>query len=345
MAKRLIVCCDGTWNTPDQTSPTNVDQFYRAIAPAGPDDTLQLATYVPGVGTKPWDRLVGGMFGVGLSSNVKRGYRFLVDHYEAGDDLFLLGFSRGAYTARSLAGLIRNAGILRTGEADRIDQAYQLYRDENPVDSPDAVAFRRDHAVSESTPIRFIGVWDTVGELGIPDLGFPGAAALNRRWQFHDVQLSSSVQSAYQALAIDEHRGPFKPTLWQTDHDADQHVEQVWFPGVHCDVGGGYEEHEPSDITLCWMQQKAADCGLGFEPMPTPCPVDYELADLHRSFGSFYKLLKPSPRALGNNDPEHESVATTAISRHEQETYSPAGLMAYLDRPDHHETPIDLAAA
>lgn len=217
--KRLIVCCDGTWNTADQAisghpSPTNVTKLALSLAPADAAGARQCVYYHPGVGTSRRERLSGGAFGVGLSRNVLDGYRFLIDNYESGDLLYLFGFSRGAFTARSLAGLIRNSGILRRENVGRIDQAWVLYR--SSADTPRGVAatlFRR--AYSFEPRIQFIGVWDTVGALGIPTFGprwlKPIVARINHRWEFHDTKFSTRVKGAFQALAIDEQRAAFAP--------------------------------------------------------------------------------------------------------------------------------------
>src|SRR5215217_600642 len=131
--KHLIVCCDGTWNRPDQidrgvAAPTNVAKLALALADTDAAGNRQLLHYQAGVGTRRWEHLTGGGLGVGLSRNVIECYRFVVDNYEPGDELYFFGFSRGAFTARSLAGLVRNAGILRPGHRDLIEEAYALYR-------------------------------------------------------------------------------------------------------------------------------------------------------------------------------------------------------------------------
>jgi uncharacterized protein (DUF2235 family) len=339
MAKRLVICCDGTWNTAGQKCPTNVTDFHRTVAPQSADGTKQESYYHPGVGTSRWERLRGGAFGWGLSKIVKDAYRLIVDNYEPGDELFLLGFSRGAFTARSTAGLVRNAGILRPDQAARIDDAYALYRSAEGPDSPAAVAFRAAHALSDQTPIRFIGVWDTVGALGVPNLGLPGTAWLNRRWAFHDVKLSSRVVSAFQALAIDEARRPFEPTLWQPQsHAVGQELEQVWFAGVHCDVGGGYPDRGLAEITLWWMKDRARRCGLAFTDDPA-APLDENLAGsaLHDSRTGMYRLLPPYHRQLGRTDPVHEAASSTVVARYKAGDYAPKGFTDYLKRPDHNE--------
>ena len=339
--KRLIMCCDGTWNTAQQPCPTNVEKVCKAIAPADPDGIRQLVFYHDGVGVKRWERLRGGAFGFGLSRNVQDTYAFLVDNYEPGDELFFMGFSRGAYTARSTAGFVRNAGILRPEHKDQLKRAYAMYRDRQGPDAPEAVAFRKQYSYADTTPIRFIGVWDTVGALGVPDLGVPGLGWLNRRWEFHDTTLSSRVQSAFQALAVDEARRPFTPTLWQPQATANgQQLEQVWFAGVHCDVGGGYKEGELADISYYWMVRRAAACGLAFTDPPTAPAAGCATGMLHDSRTSLYKIMKPYHRPVGVKDPPHEYAASTAAQRCKQNaTYLPSNLVQYLDGV-HQDMPI-----
>ena len=359
MPKRLVVCCDGTWNTPDQTSrgqptPTNVTKIALSVAAVDPTGISQRLYYHPGVGVGPWDHFRGGAFGVGLSRNVIDAYRFLVDSYEPGDELFFFGFSRGAFTARSVVGLVRNSGILRREHADRSNEAYMLYRSRRA--HPRGVAatlFRRSYC--HEPRIRFIGVWDTVGALGIPDLGFGLSRLFNRRWRFHDTTLSSHVDAAFQALAIDERRRPFAPAVWQPQPDAtDQVLEQVWFSGVHCDVGGGYPATSLSDVALLWMVEKATDCGLAFIPdafagalapdgadRPTPTGREFvarpdPLGTHHESRTRFYRLVRPYLRPIGGSDNSFEAVASTAMQRREKlADYKPANLSSYLQNPKH----------
>jgi uncharacterized protein (DUF2235 family) len=354
MAKRIVVCCDGTWNTPDelrhgQASPTNVCKVALAVADRGTDGTNQVTYYHSGVGTTRSDKFTGGAFGAGLSRDVMSAYRYVVATYEPGDQLFLFGFSRGAFTARSAAGFIRNCGILRREHADRLDDAYALYRSHNDATKPrgiESTLFRQ--AYSHEASVYFIGVWDTVGSLGIPLSGNPLINLINKRWQFHDTALSSTVSFAYQALAIDEQRRPFEPTLWTQPQDApNQKLEQVWFSGVHCDVGGGYFTHELSDVTLSWMTDNARKCGLHFKPeafaVHPPVPpasadtvpiVDAytsiqpnPLGQKHNSMTPMYRLLGRYIRHIGEIDPEHEYVSSTAWTRTERDsTYHPKPL-------------------
>jgi uncharacterized protein (DUF2235 family) len=360
MAKRLVVCCDGTWNFADQPSKTNVTKVALAVRPQDGDIT-QRVYYHSGVGTDRRERLRGGAFGVGLSRNIVDAYRFLVDNYEPDDQLYLFGFSRGAFTARSLAGLVRNSGILRREYRDRVGDAWTLYR--NRAEKPSSTAstlFRRSYA--HETGIRFIGVWDTVGALGIPMPASRRLAAgvnvFNRRWAFHDTTLSSWVQSAFHALAVDEQRSPFPPTLWQQGTAGDgaeaqhrrggsrQELKQVWFTGVHCDIGGGYAQSALSDIPLLWMVGEARRCGLRFEDTafmrpepggtlpgdPTDIRVEPDvMGNLHDSRTGLYRWVPPVPRPIGATGDGGEYVSDTALRRHDADpAYQPEKLVDYL---------------
>ncbi len=273
--KRIITCNDGTWNQPGTTDHgagvmTNVEKLFKMIPATDEQGTAQVCYYDEGVGTSPgvFNQIVGGVTGEGIDKNIKDSYRFLMWNYETREDqLFLFGFSRGAYTARSLAGFIRNCGILKPSNLHLVDEAYELYRDRTFVTHPDSDAmksFRRNYCFNgaDTTPIHCIGVWDTVGALGIP---FNFRLIEDKaRYNFHDVTLSSWVLNAFQALAIDERRALFSPTLWEASPNmtAANRLEQVWFSGVHANVGGGYAQSGLSDIALVWMIEKATEVGL-----------------------------------------------------------------------------------
>jgi uncharacterized protein (DUF2235 family) len=305
--KRLVVCCDGTWNFADQSSATNVTKVAASIR----SQADQRVYYDAGVGTDRWMRLRGGAFGKGLSANVLEAYSFLIDTYEPGDMLYLFGFSRGAFTVRSLAGLVRNCGILRPEHDGMIEEAWALYRSRRKKKKPKGTAsafFRRTYAYE--TGIHFIGVWDTVGALGVPRPRW-----LPRRGAFHDTELSGRVKGAFQALAIDEQRRQFRPTLWHQQPDAateGQELKQVWFAGVHKDVGGGYPERGLSDVALLWMIQQASRYGLEFgpseaEPLETPPessifqmpPTPNGMGAKHNSRKGLYRLAPRLHRPIG----------------------------------------------
>jgi uncharacterized protein (DUF2235 family) len=349
--KRLVVLCDGTWNRADKPAVTNVCKLRDAVDESEDAAIRQYVKYEEGVGTLPWEKIRGGMFGVGLSRNVRDCYEFLVEKYEPGDQLFFFGFSRGAFTARSLAGLVRKSGILRREHGDKIKDAYKLYRSRKPDDAPserNAAKFRSDHSHPDAQ-ITFIGVWDTVGALGIPIDGFR-PPLLSDRWTFHDTTLSGSVLNAYHAIAIDERRRPFEPTLWVKKKRKDgtveeppphQNVEQVWFAGVHSDVGGGYPDPALSEIPLLWIADRAHDCGLVLKPGHLVVKSGTIAADkrrngievapdphvpIHDSLSFFYRwVLKPLDRELKTREgiPINPSLASTVSLRRD---YDPPGL-------------------
>ncbi len=256
---RLVVCFDGTWNTPDNNgaNPTNVVKILRAIRSSGDDGVRQMIFYDKGVGTGGLaDRIAGGASGAGLTANMIDGYRFLANNWEHEDEIYVFGFSRGAYTARCLAGFVGLAGMfspLHLG-AD-LDSAIEVYRDsglsyEEKRSRIGNLPVQREPSVR----IRCLGVWDTVGSLGIP--GDIGRRILPGKYYFRDVVLGAGIDVALHAVAIDEKRSAFAPTLWIRPEDPDERnqiVEQVWFAGVHSNVGGSYGDTGLSDTALDWM--------------------------------------------------------------------------------------------
>ena len=326
MAKNIVVCLDGTWNQPEKLNghraPTNVLKFMRALLPTGDHGRCQVVFYDPGVGTGGRiDRITGGAFGGGLSQNVLDGYRFIANNYDAGerdgepDDIFLFGFSRGAFTARSLAGMLGAVGLLKKRDMNRLPEAFDVYRTK-----PEHRKRHPSHALVHETKkvtIKFIGVWDTVGALGIPVTWLKW---LGRRcYSFHNVELGSNVRHAYHALAIDEQRKPFEATIWQRPSNQPKHeqvVEQVWFAGAHGNIGGGYRDSGLSDIALKWMIEKAEACGLSFdEEYIRECvepQVDGALVD---SRTGFYKVWPRLERQVSRPDHFHESVHPSVLKR------------------------------
>ena len=265
VSKRLVVCCDGTWNTPEMESPTNVVRLARNLLPRGRDGLPQLLHYDKGVGTGGRiDRIVGGAFGKGLDLNVREAYEFIASNYVEGDEIYLFGFSRGAYTVRSLAGMIGYAGLLGRDQMALFAQAYELYREETSPERDGAKAFRSTHGTSVP-PITLLGCWDTVGALGIPDK-LPGIKldqAFKDRYRWLDSNLGKHVQAALHAVAIDERRKEFEHTPMYRGLP-EQVLREVWFPGDHGCVGGGVEHKEPlSRTALEWMLEQIRDLGLG----------------------------------------------------------------------------------
>lgn len=338
--RNLVVCCDGTWNTADQEDkgvpvPTNVVKMYHAVDVT---DKTQLSYYHPGVGTDGgvFSKVLGGGAGKGLSRNIKSAYRWICDNYAEGDRLFLFGFSRGAYTVRSLAGFLSKCGILDLNNLDdkdawaRIATAYQDGYRKPKADWAGKWNFK---VAAAHTKIHFIGVWDTVGALGIPD----DMALLNLLddaddHNFHDTHLGDNVTIARHALALDEKREAFTPTLWDfagyqnrppvnaiSGEDGQEceipAVQQSWFPGVHSDVGGGYPETGLSDGALQWMMEEAAKAGLKFLPGVTAQVKPDHHGVLHDSASGAFKLMPTLPRNVPPLDVPAD-IHTSAQQRH-----------------------------
>ena len=306
MAKRLIVCFDGTWNSPDNGRPTNVVKIMGAIAPVDAQGVPQITFYDAGVGADGGriDRLLDGLTGRGVEQNVRDGYRFLAHNWLPGDEIYVFGFSRGAFTARSLCGFIDLVGLLPKCRMDRLPDAWSLYR--APKSRRDAAALAEvTRGAHRDVRIKCLGVWDTVGSLGVP---LQPLQLLNRKHRFHDAELSDLVDCAFHALAIDEKRGPFGPVLWQKKQGRElaKVVEQVWFPGVHSDVGGGWSETAISDLALIWMIRRVqVHSDLAFdegwiERCTRPNPLG-PINDLRTLLYAFSRL-SPFERLLGQHE-------------------------------------------
>jgi uncharacterized protein (DUF2235 family) len=271
LMKRLLCFFDGTWNKLDgSTVATNVVKLARMTLGHAPDGVPQVAHFIQGIGTDPGDgayeAFFEGALGVGIEARILEGYRFLVESYQPGDEIALFGFSRGAFQARSLGGILSRVGLLRRDAIQGLDDAWRFYRSPSSTRDCD-LAGRLVGACHKGVRIRCLGVWDTVGNLGVPLIGSAVGFADHG---FHDTELSGIVDVGLHALAIDEPRGPFSPTLWTRRRGdllpAGQHIEQVWFPGSHANVGGGFVESSLSDIALRWMAERAmAKAGIGFD--------------------------------------------------------------------------------
>ena len=280
MSKKLVIFCDGTWNEPTKRG-TNVLRMLQAADFVDKNGNPQVIHYIAGIGTRREDeKFIGGAFGFGISENIKNAYAFIVSNYEEGDEIYLFGFSRGAYTARSIVGLIHNLGVLYRYNLPLVSIAYGHYKDKSEPWRPSGEAadkFRREFCHPYPTKIRFLGVWDTVGALGAPYGELLGRLLdMLFKTGFHSVTLSESVDSAYHAMAADELRWPFRPTsMVLTEYHRARNLESIadpqrgfplyaerWFPGTHSNVGGGYEQHGLSDYALQWMAARAEENGL-----------------------------------------------------------------------------------
>jgi uncharacterized protein (DUF2235 family) len=331
MAQRLIVCFDGTWDRPDTNSDvtkrveSNVCRFYESVANGKlPHGSEQTKWYDTGVGTNWYDRVAGGTFGLGLDQKIKEGYQWLAENYpqpDPGDcEVFVLGFSRGAYTARSFVGMIRNVGLLLPENSHRVDEAYAIYRqrDDGP-DTDQANVFRDRY--SRDIKIKFLGVWDTVGALGIPLQALHWLDA--DKYAFHDTELSGIVENAAHAMAIDEWRVDYKVALWSSVIKEGQNVEQRWFVGAHANIGGGYPDRRLSDITLKWMQEKAMAAGLVIDAAQVPQNVDdnwqAEAVDSYTEFlcGVYARTHDPFYRPMQLDEGLNEILDGSVINKFE----------------------------
>ncbi|MBI3898271.1 MAG: DUF2235 domain-containing protein [Gammaproteobacteria bacterium] len=337
MTKRIVVCLDGTWNSEekhDSGAKTNVARLYGALQNS-PD---QIAQYFPGVGTAVGEKVSGGVFGWRLFDQIKEPYRYIVKHFAPGDHIYIFGFSRGAYSARSLAGMITRCGVLRNDVADvdislpnlllellathqdihlqldATDKTFAMYKYAyEPNHRPEAEAFKKKYC--QDTNVRLVGVWDTVGALGIPNaLLLPQLQAANRVIQdksfgFLDTQLSARVDAAYHAVALDERRDPFLPTLWTEAPGTvnrinviDSKVEQVWFVGAHSNVGGGYVDTGLSDIVLKWMIERAQLNGLQFAANAIASLRPNPIGKRYDSLGDFLDVGDKKNRVVALGD-------------------------------------------
>lgn len=299
--KRLVVCCDGTWNNADlQTTDTNVARLARAIH--GSRETggvVQIVLYLRGIGTSGLkvETWIEGAIGLGIDDNIRSAYQFIAQNYVPGDEIFLFGFSRGAFTARSLAGLISACGILKRQALGSVSDAWAYYRTKKPH-APAEFAARTKADIHPDASIAFLGVWDTVGSLGIP--GGLLADLNKKRYAFHDTTPSPIVRTACHAMAIDEHRHTFTPTYWTGTAPPGAAIEQVWFAGAHADVGGGYKLSFLADIPLLWMARRAEAAGLAIDWTCLPSRTD-PTAPAHDSSSGLFALdhFRPTLREIG----------------------------------------------
>jgi uncharacterized protein (DUF2235 family) len=367
MAQNVIFCADGTWNGPEkrtgqseidaddsageiaETAVTNVIKLFANLAGQGTPATfalkneqeklhtdaagkvLQAAKYLHGVGdsSNPVKKALGGVFGVGLISRIVRGYTYISRTYQPGDAIVICGFSRGAYTARALAGMIAKVGLLdpRTYDPANKEEAYRLGaaawakskslslqghnlltvlagRIIDFIENVIALPLQADSLIPD-VPLKAVAVWDTVGSLGIPQY------VDDRRYdlfRFVDQDLNTKVERGFHAMAIDELRADFPVTRWTPRAG----IEETWFVGAHADIGGGYPETESrlSDEALQWMIGKLTGVGVMFAaPLPAP-PRPQSLGQpIHTPWNDFpFDQLAQSARSVARTDTVHASV-------------------------------------
>jgi len=346
---RNIVLLDGTWNS--EASKTNVLKLSREAAVLRKlildrhDGVEQRVEYFTGVGTDGplLERLLGGAIGLGLKQIVQNAYDWLVDNYESDQELYIFGFSRGAYAARALAGLIGASGIQRRKDPGLFDISWENYRARKDARKERRAeargsrlrlrtpAFEKAHERGEihsNNRVEFLGVWDTVGSYGVP-AGI-GLAPLARYVSlallgFQDTKFGDHIAHGVHAIGVDERRRPFTPTFWTIDKGEPQpaNVEQTWFAGVHCNVGGGYADAGLSDLALAWMIARArALTKLGFDISAAKVAlrpdIDGEVYDSAKGWvvDQLFPRSRPmfSPDALGHGyftnagDPKEEHI-------------------------------------
>jgi uncharacterized protein (DUF2235 family) len=264
MPKNIVVLSDGTGQEGGIGNNTNVYKLFNMLEDRTAD---QITFYDRGLGTG-FRKLTGNISGMGISQNIYECYRFLFENYMAQDNIFLFGFSRGATTVRSLSAFIHLFGILPKSRPELIKKAYKIYKIEDSAErkkqADDFVA--RHH--NQWTKVKFLGVWDTVDALGLPIKSLSTLVDWFPifRHKYHNLTLSESVEHARQALAIDDERLTFHPKIWDKEIKSYQTMKQVWFSGMHTDVGGGYKEQDLSDIPLIWMIEEAKKFGLKIYP-------------------------------------------------------------------------------
>ena len=296
--KNIVICCDGTGNEYGRSN-TNVVETYMLAT----KDDRQVVYYDPGVGTGGWEyheedgslrSLSDQATGYGLQKNVEDAYRYLMGCYEGGDRVYLFGFSRGAFTVRSLAGMLYKCGLLRADANNLVEYASKVY---NTPDNDDLARGFRD-AFGRACRVHVIGVWDTVASL-----------ALTAGKRFHDARLNPEVRCGFHALAIDEKRKDFLPYLWDEDNVREgQSIEQVWFAGVHSDVGGSYAERGLSNIALQWMLDKAMRQGLRVDHIRLKEYQPDPHGKLHQSFTGFWGFRGQRTRKIPEGAKIHASV-------------------------------------
>ncbi|NOY67324.1 MAG: DUF2235 domain-containing protein [Gammaproteobacteria bacterium] len=314
MPKNIIVLSDGTGQKGGQGDNTNIYKLFNMLLKQPPE---QVVFYDEGIGTGT-RKFISLLTGLGFSKNIQDGYRFIIDNYEEGDQIYLFGFSRGAATVRSLSSFMHYFGVLPKSSPELIPKAYKLYKTKDKDERKSkASAFKKKY---QSVPVKivFLGCYDTVAALGLP---VPVLCELIDkipafRHKFHDFLLSECVENAYQALAIDDERKEFHPILWDTEMKDYQSIKQVWFCGMHTDVGGGYPEQELSDIPLDWMVQQAEAHGLKINS-------DYNVkinedinGTMHNSRGTFFsKLYKKEQRSWDNKRTDSPIIHDSVLKR------------------------------
>ncbi|MBB5053063.1 uncharacterized protein (DUF2235 family) [Afipia massiliensis] len=349
--KRIAIFIDGTWNK--LTDNTNVWRLKSLCAPVASDGTQQLIYYNTGLGTKKGESVRGGIVGYGMDDAIIDAYGWLAEHYEDGDDVFIFGFSRGAYTARGLAGLVAKFGLLTPGAPLSLRQLYDRYKVGGERTIRDMAGYtgsakdkltREDNWLlkySRPINIEFIGVWDTVGAIS------------KSKALFIHTGLRKPYKNAYHAIAIDENRRNFAPTLWTYDRPSEEknpvsprpfdQCEQRWFVGAHGNVGGGYANDLLAQLPLNWLMEKAAKSGLVFRNQvdvgdeDCACPITDSYAEFGKGFYKyisrrFWREISQIPQDDGKTTRRsiNESIDGSVFERWRRDkNYRPKNLVAW----------------
>jgi hypothetical protein len=357
MPKNIIICSDGTGNSDIKGRGTNVFKLFESTDLNGhrtdPTLTPQVAIYDDGVGTENFRplKIFTGATGFGLSRNVKQLYKELVRIYDPGDRIFLFGFSRGAFTVRTLTDFVCKCGILdvkKLSSADKLEwavrkayKAYRLcYRTElvklflgDREEARIIHEFRTQYCLPSDPSIAFVGVWDTVDAVGLPFHLGDFINLVLYRFKFPDYHLSPLVERACHALSVDDERHSFHPLLWKEDENDSKRIEQVWFAGAHSNVGGGYPKQGMSLVALDWMLHKACAAGLRLLEADWTlyrghANVDDKLYDPRAGLGIFYRWKPRDISTLCKHNNVKPAIHLSVIERiaHGTEDYAPGNL-------------------
>jgi uncharacterized protein (DUF2235 family) len=361
--KRLALFLDGTWNVVDDN--TNIWRFRALFTPVSADQCEQRAYYSTGLGTKFGEKISGGMFGRGIDTAITSAYEWLVENFDPDDEIFIFGFSRGAYTARSLSGFVSKCGLLQRGAPLGVNQLFTRYRQPRAKTIRELIEdqkagkrdFNREEAwmlrYTRAVPIKFIGVFDTVGALGVP---FPLLHSIKgSAYPFLNTGLRQNNEYAFHALAIDENRKAFLPTLW-TNMGATQatprpieRTEQRWYVGAHANVGGGYFNDPLAQLPFKWLERKAAALGLTFkyefatDDNAATAPISDSFAKFLggwyrplRLWMRYYRRVGVPPREEGEGVKNiNETIDSSVFVRwRADQSYRPAGLASWAKAKD-----------
>ncbi len=367
MGKRIVLFADGTGNRGGSSPDTNVYKVYQALERHDPNNK-QIAFYDIGVGTSqnPYWRGLSGAVGFGFMKNVRDLYRFLARNYDPGDEVFLFGFSRGAATMRAFTGLVASSGLVDGREVtrDELDKRVKAAckRYQSSRGRPFAVDTASGQGSHGAIPIKFIGVWDTVSALGFPNhWQLPGIGmwvfntvswVLDRAVEpffphrFYNYELTGNIENAYQALAVDDERASFWPMIWDETKSPSTNVEQVWFPGAHSNVGGGYGRTGLAAISLDWMSRRAQRHGLalvsgGNQETSDRADVAGRLYDSRSGGAMFFRYTPRDIQSLSTVAKQSPiQVHRSVIGRMHRKTaeYAPGQLPYAFDLVD---TPLD----